>query len=62
MVKDSSMTKPFTIKRRLLIMVSRVKSVRSVRRVESIVNPGYPFLYLFRKGGQNGQKRETYYA
>ncbi len=39
-------------------MMNRV----NVERVESIVNPGYPFLYLFREGGRNGQKEETCHA
>jgi DNA replication protein DnaC len=34
----------------------------SVKRVEIIVNPNYPFLYSFRKGGLNGQKEETFHA
>jgi hypothetical protein len=33
-----------------------------VKRVESMVNSGYPFLYFFRKGGRNGHKQETFYA
>lgn len=37
-------------------------SVKRVKRVESMVNSGYPYLYFFRKGGQNGHKQETFYA
>lgn len=33
-----------------------------VFEVERIANPGYPFLYSFRKGGRNGQKEETIHA
>lgn len=43
-------------------MMSHVKRAKRVKRVESIVNPGYPFLYLFRKGGLNEQKEETFHA
>lgn len=39
-----------------------VKIVRARLNVESMVNSGYPFLYFFRKGGQNGHKQETFYA
>ncbi len=36
-------------------------SVKRVR-VESIVNPGYLFLYFFREGDRNEQKEETFHA
>jgi hypothetical protein len=38
-------------------------SVKRIRvKVESMVNSGYPFVYIFRTGGRNGHKQETYHA
>ena len=39
-----------------------VKLLKMDKRVESIVNSGYPFLYIIRKGGRNGQREETFHA
>ncbi len=44
-----------------LVKIKIVRARLNVE-VESMVNSGYPFLYFFRKGGQNGHKQETFYA